>query len=103
MQLAVTLEGITRKLPVTAEVKIGSDSIRAIGSFTAKQTDFGIKPFSGGPAGTVKVADKVTFCFDLVAVRHLDPSRRPPPRAEDATTVPGCVDRSKVGTERRPM
>ena len=69
MKLAVTMEGKTRKVPVTADVTIGSDTIRATGTFTAKQSDFGIKPFSGGPAGTVKVADKVTFCFDLVAVR----------------------------------
>ena len=69
MQLVVTMEGVTRKIPVTAAVTIGSDSIRASGTFTAKQTDFGIKPFSGGPAGTVKVADRVTFCFDLVAIR----------------------------------
>ena len=54
---------------MTADVRIGR-TIRAGGSFVAKQTDFGIKPFSGGPGGTVKVADKVTFCFDLVATRN---------------------------------
>jgi hypothetical protein len=88
-------------------VTIGSDSIRARGTFTAKQTDFGIKPYSGGPAGTVKVADRVTFCFDLLAVRGLAEvaGRRPPVPADDATTVPGCVDKSKAkaDTARRPM
>jgi polyisoprenoid-binding protein YceI len=69
MQLVVTMEGVTRKLPVTADVMIHSDSIRASGAFVAKQTDFGVKPFTGGPAGAVKVADRVTFCFDLVAIR----------------------------------
>jgi len=107
MHLALTMEGTTRKVPVTADVTIGADTIKASGTFTAKQTDFGIKPFSGGPAGTVKVADRVTFCFDLVAVRGLaeSPGGQPPVLANDATTVPGCVDTSKVRPDsaRRPM
>lgn len=106
LQLAVTIEGITRQVPVKADVTIGPDTIRAAGTFTAKQTDFGIKPFSGGPAGTVKVADRVTFCFDLVAVRDPDAARRARPApASEATTVPGCVDRAKApsDTPRRPM
>jgi hypothetical protein len=106
LQLVVTMAGVTRKVPVTAEVTIGSDSIRARGSFTANQTDFGIKPYSGGPAGTVKVANRVTFCFDLVGVRGLDPreSRGLVPAAE-AVIVPGCVDKAKVqaDTGRRTM
>ncbi|MEZ0336072.1 MAG: YceI family protein [Gemmatimonadales bacterium] len=107
LQLAITLKGVTRKVPVTADVKMGSDSIRAMGTFTAKQTDFGIKPYSGGPAGTVKVADRLTFCFDLVAVRG--PNERDelevPIPAADATTVPGCVDKggTRADTARRPM
>ena len=106
LQLAVTMAGVTRKVPVTADVTVGSDSIRARGSFTANQTDFGIKPYSGGPAGTVKVANRVTFCFDLVAVRGLDePASRRPVPAADAVTVPGCVDKAKVqaDTGRRTM
>jgi polyisoprenoid-binding protein YceI len=104
MQLAVTMEGTTRKLPVTADVIIGADSIRARGSFTAKQTDFGIKPFSGGPAGTVKVADRVTFCFDLIARPQGARGGQPLARNIDATTVPGCVDKAEVKPEeRRPM
>jgi polyisoprenoid-binding protein YceI len=105
LQLAVTMEGTTRRVPVTADVTIGADTIKATGSFVAKQTDFGIKPFAGGPAGTVKVADKVTFCFDLVAVRGSAESAGGPPAAPDATTVPGCVDRAKADPNagRRPM
>jgi polyisoprenoid-binding protein YceI len=105
LQLAVTMAGVIRKVPVTADVTIGSDSIRARGSFTAKQTDFGIKPYSGGPAGIVKVADRVTFCFDLVAVRGLDAGSQRPVPAAAATTVPGCVDKAKVraDTGRRTM
>jgi polyisoprenoid-binding protein YceI len=104
MQLDVTMEGKTRAIPVTADVTIGRDTIRAGGSFVAKQTDFGIKPFSGGPAGSVKVADKVTFCFDLVATRTQSDRAgvRHASEGGDARTVPGCVDNPKE-PERRPM
>jgi hypothetical protein len=93
-------------VPVKEDVTIGSDSVRARGTFTAKQTDFGIKPYSGGPAGTVKVADRVTFCFDLLAVRgphELVGGGTHP--AGEATNVPGCADKAKAraDTAPRPM
>jgi polyisoprenoid-binding protein YceI len=105
LQLAVTMEGTTRMVPVTAEVNIGADTVRAAGTFVVKQTDFGIKPFSGGPAGIVKVADRVKFCFDLVAVRGPAPAHGDRPAADDGRTVPGCVDIAppRPDTERRPM
>jgi hypothetical protein len=107
LQLAVTMEGTTRKVPVTADLTIGSDILRATGTFEVKQTDFGIKPFRGGPAGTVRVADRVTFCFDLVAVTEVTAAAggQLPAGANEARTVPGCVDKSKAAsdTARRPM
>ena len=66
---ALTLVGRTREVPIDVHVELGLDTLRAKGSFSIKQTDFGIKPYSGGPAGTVKVADRVTFDFDAVAAR----------------------------------
>jgi polyisoprenoid-binding protein YceI len=105
--LALTMEGVTRRVPVSANVRIGSDTIRATGTFVARQTDFGIEPFSGGPGGTVKVADKVTFCFDMVAVK--DPAgvtHRPSQLSGDeATTVAGCVENASPNEEpaHRPM
>jgi polyisoprenoid-binding protein YceI len=66
---ALTLVGQTRDVPIDFQVELAPDSVRARGKFSVKQTDFGIKPYSGGPAGTVKVADKVTFDIDAVAVR----------------------------------
>jgi polyisoprenoid-binding protein YceI len=66
----LTLAGQTREVPVDVAVHLGADTLRAEGTFSVKQTDFGIKPYSGGPAGTVKVADRVTFDFDAVAVRE---------------------------------
>jgi polyisoprenoid-binding protein YceI len=104
-QLAVTMEGTTRPVPVAADVAIGPDTIRATGSFAVKQTDFGIKPFSGGPAGTVKVADRVTFCFDLIAVRGAtNPRAGDEAAVAEATQVPGCVDSAQPAEpRRRPM
>ena len=103
MRLNVTMEGKTRAIPVTADVTIGRDTIRAGGTFVAKQTDFGIKPFRGGPGGTVKVADKVTFCFDLVATRTQAGRAgvRLASEGSDGRTVPGCVDNTEEA--RRPM
>jgi len=102
--LLVTMAGSTRSVPVTAEVTIGEDSIRALGSFSVKQTDFGIEPFSGGPAGTVKVADRVTICFDLVG-REKTEGRKGGRAEGDPRAVPGCEDlpRASRDTARRPM
>ena len=66
---ALTLVGQTRDVPIDVTAELRPDSVRARTSFVVKQTDFGIKPYSGGPAGTVKVADRVAFTIDAVAVR----------------------------------
>jgi polyisoprenoid-binding protein YceI len=66
---ALTVVGQTREVPVDVVVQLGLDTLRAAGKFSIKQTDFGIKPYSGGPGGTVKVADRVTFDIDVIAVR----------------------------------
>lgn len=69
IQAALTLVGRTRELPITVTVQPGIDTLKARTRFSVKQTDFGIKPYSGGPAGTVKVADRVTFDIDAIALR----------------------------------
>ncbi len=66
---ALTLVGRTREVPIDVRVELGLDTLRATGAFSINQTDFGIKPYSGGPAGTVKVADQVTFDLDAFAAR----------------------------------
>jgi polyisoprenoid-binding protein YceI len=66
---ALTVVGQTRDVPIDVKVEAGVDTLRARATFAIKQTDFGIKPYSGGPAGTVKVADRVTFTIDAVAVQ----------------------------------
>jgi polyisoprenoid-binding protein YceI len=66
---AMTLVGQTRELPIDIVARVGLDTLEATSTFAIKQTDFGITPFSGGPGGAVKVADRVTFDIRAVAVR----------------------------------
>jgi len=66
---AMTMVGKTRELPIEVTAQVGWDSLEVATTFSVKQTDFGIKPISAGPGGTVKVADKVTFDIRAVAVR----------------------------------
>lgn len=66
---ALTLVGQTREVPIDVTARLGLDTLEAASTFSVKQTEFGIKPFSGGPGGTVKVADRVTFDIRVVAVR----------------------------------
>jgi polyisoprenoid-binding protein YceI len=70
---ALTLAGETREVPVDVTVEAGADTLHARCQFSVKQSDFGIKPYSGGPAGTVKVADRVKFDIDIVGVREASP------------------------------
>jgi polyisoprenoid-binding protein YceI len=65
---ALTMEGQTRELTVNLTTAISPDTLQAEGSFAVNQTDFGIKPFRGGPGGTVRVADRVTFHLKAVGV-----------------------------------
>jgi polyisoprenoid-binding protein YceI len=65
----LTLAGETREVVVDVLVRAGSDTLRATGTFDVKQTSFGIRPYRGGPGGLVRVADRVTFRFDALALR----------------------------------
>ena len=70
LQATLTIKGNTRGIPLSVRVDIGPDTLRASATFTAKQTDFGIRPYRGGPGGTVRVADRVTFTIEAVALRR---------------------------------
>jgi polyisoprenoid-binding protein YceI len=70
MTAALTIKDQTRDVPITVELQIGPDTLRAVTSFAVKQTDFGIRPFRGGPGGTVRVADRVSFIIRVVAIRQ---------------------------------
>lgn len=70
IQATLTIKGKTLEIPLTVGVSIGPDTLRASATFTVKQSDFGIRPYRGGPGGTVRVADRVTFTIEAVALRH---------------------------------
>jgi len=67
---ALTIKGVTRDVPLEVQFTISGDTLRATTAFAIKQTDFGIRPYRGGPGGTVRVADKVSFDVSAVAVRR---------------------------------
>ena len=73
IQAALTLKGQTRTVPLTVRIRIEPDTLRATTTFSVRQSDYGIRSYRGGPGGTVRVADAVTFDIDAVALR------RPPP------------------------
>lgn len=64
-----TMHGVTREITVPVTVEFRGDTLVAKSRFDLKQTDFGIRPYKGGPAGAVKVADKVEFRIEARAVR----------------------------------
>ncbi|HEX4575050.1 MAG TPA: YceI family protein [Gemmatimonadales bacterium] len=73
VQGTLTLAGQTRDVSVAVAVTINGDTLRGTGTFAVKQTDFGIKPYRGGPAGTVQVADRVTFEFEALGIAQVRP------------------------------
>ena len=62
----LTMTGATRPVTVDVTLRLGRDTVRAAGGFSVKQTDFGITPYSTA-LGSVKVADRVRFDFEVVA------------------------------------
>jgi polyisoprenoid-binding protein YceI len=73
VQGRLTLAGQTRDVTCHIRAEVGTDTLRATGGFSVKQTDYGIRPYRGGPAGTVRVADRVTFSFEAVGIRSPGP------------------------------
>lgn len=67
---ALTIKGKTREVPLTVDLEMGGDTLHATATFKIKQTDFGIRPYRGGPGGTVRVADEVKFSIQAIAIRQ---------------------------------
>lgn len=68
-----TMHGRSREVTIPVTVSFRGDTLVATAAFALKQTDFGIRPFRGGPGGTVRVADEVKFTIDARAL----PAGRP--------------------------
>ena len=73
VQGRLTIVGQTRDVAMAVRLQTAGDTLQATGRFSVKQSDFGIKPYRGGPAGTVRVADRVEFNVAAVAIRSLPP------------------------------
>jgi len=69
-KLAITgnlsLHGVTRLLPVTAQVTLNGEMLRAYGEFSILQSNYGIAPVSVA-GGALKLKDELKFTFDMVA------------------------------------
>ncbi len=62
----LTLHGVTGRLPVTAQVTLIGDRLRASGEFALLQSNFGI-PLVSVAGGALKLKDELKFAFDIVA------------------------------------
>jgi polyisoprenoid-binding protein YceI len=62
----LSFRGVTRALPLRANVTIVGTTLRISGDFSLLQSDYGIKPVSFA-AGALRLEDKLKFTFDFVA------------------------------------
>lgn len=62
------LHGVSKPIVVPARVSLQDGTLRAIGTFDLRQTDYKITPFSF-VSGTVTIKDNVTLSFDIVATQ----------------------------------
>jgi polyisoprenoid-binding protein YceI len=62
----LSLRGVTRGLPVTAQVTVNGNMLRAYGEFSILQSDYGI-PLVSVAGGTLKLKDELKLAFDIVA------------------------------------
>jgi polyisoprenoid-binding protein YceI len=64
----LTLHGVTRGLGFDSQLVAGEDALRALGSFSLLQSDFGLK-IASVANGTLKLKDELKFGFFLIARR----------------------------------
>jgi polyisoprenoid-binding protein YceI len=65
----LSLHGTTRRLPVTAQVTVTGDMLRAYGEFSILQSNYGI-PLVNVAGGALKLKDELKFTFDIVGRRQ---------------------------------
>jgi polyisoprenoid-binding protein YceI len=62
----LSLHGVTNSQPLSAQVALMGDTLRAHGEFSLSQTAFGIKPVSIA-GGSLKLKDELKCTFDILA------------------------------------
>lgn len=67
VQVRVTIKDQSRDLTVPVQLSADAQSLRVIGQFQIKQTEFGITPYSVA-MGALQVQDQLTIKFELVAI-----------------------------------
>jgi hypothetical protein len=68
LEVAITLHGTKRSLPVPVRIEMGADDVRVSGRLSFDQSDFGIAPFSI-LGGAIAVRDRVDLRFRITARR----------------------------------
>ena len=64
----LTMVGKSQDVSFDVSTTVGPDTLHASGGFEVMQTAFGIRPYHGGPGGVVRVADRVTFHFEVIGL-----------------------------------
>jgi polyisoprenoid-binding protein YceI len=65
----LTLHGVTRDHGFFSQVALGSDTARAYGNFTVRQSDYNIR-IASIAGGALKLQDELKFSFYVVARRQ---------------------------------
>lgn len=65
----LSFRGVTRPLPLQANVTVIGTTLRISGDFSLLQSNYGIRPVSFA-AGALRLKDELKFTFDLVARRQ---------------------------------
>jgi polyisoprenoid-binding protein YceI len=63
----LTIRAVTRRVDIPIELERSRDMLVARGSFSIRQSDFGITPFSVA-GGAIQVGDELGLSFEIVAV-----------------------------------
>jgi polyisoprenoid-binding protein YceI len=64
----LTMHGVTRRQTIPARVAVTGEVVRAFGTFTLLQTDYGMK-LASIAGGALKVMDELKFSFNVLARR----------------------------------
>jgi len=62
----LTLHGVKRNQPVSARVSVNGSTLRAVGEFSIRQSDYEIAPVSA-VGGAIKLKDELRFSFSISA------------------------------------
>ena len=66
VQGELSLRGVSRNQAVSARVTVNGDSLRAVGEFFIRQSDYDIKPVTAA-GGAIRLKDELKFSFEIVA------------------------------------